>query len=68
MELPFLVRVRIVPMLADIESRLAQGAQDSLQMAALVAAFSMARGQAEKIYHYKERHGEEGIFYQFRLT
>ncbi|CAD7935128.1 unnamed protein product [Amoebophrya sp. A25] len=59
MELPFLVRVRIVPVLADIEIRLAQGGSDAIQLGALVAAFGFARAQGEKIQKYKERREEE---------
>ncbi|CAD7924354.1 unnamed protein product [Amoebophrya sp. A120] len=64
MQVPFLVRARIIPLLADIELRVGHGANDSLQLAGLVSAFALARGQAERIFEYKERRGEEAERFQ----
>jgi hypothetical protein len=66
-ELPFHVRVHVVPVLADLECRMALkgGTCEGPQIAALVSAFTMARAQAEKIHRRAEelRRDGEGVVY-----
>ena len=47
LSLPFRIRARIVPVLADIEIRLDQGGDPDVEVAALCSAFFFARAQGE---------------------
>ena len=54
-QLPFQVRVHIVPVLADLQIRLELGAGQGIALAAIVGCFMNARAQASKLFQHWEK-------------